>query len=56
MPNSSDEVCFLQQQIQLLSRGALQEALQMATLRLEELKTNLELAAFDPKVCTCAFL
>lgn len=55
MANSSDEVRFLEQQIQALSRGALHEALQMATVRLEKLKKSSESAASDPKVLPCTF-
>jgi hypothetical protein len=47
----SDEVSFLEQHIQLLNRGALQEALQMASARLQILKTSPPLTTFDSKVC-----
>jgi hypothetical protein len=50
MASSSDEISFLERQIELLKRGALQEALQLATVRLEKLSLNPDLAAFDPKV------
>lgn len=51
----SDEVSFLEQHIQLLNRGALQEALQMACARLQNLKLNPHTNQFDPKVRVLIF-
>jgi hypothetical protein len=50
---TSDEVSFLEQQVELLKQGAFQEALQLASVRLQTLKSELGSAAFDPKVCAC---
>jgi hypothetical protein len=50
MGSCSDEVSFLEQQIQLLNRGALADALQLTTTRLHKLKSNMHSRAFDPKV------
>jgi hypothetical protein len=47
----ADEVSFLEQHIQLLNRGALQEALQMASARLQILKSSPASTTFDSKVC-----
>jgi hypothetical protein len=51
----SDEVSFLEQQIQLLNRGALQEALHMASARLQNLKLGPQSTTFDPKVRSLYF-
>jgi hypothetical protein len=45
-----DEVSFLEQHIELLNRGAFQEALQSASARLQNLKLSHHSTAFDPKV------
>jgi hypothetical protein len=54
MASFSDEISFLEQQVELLKKGALQEALQMTSVRLQTLKSSLDSAAFDPKVCVCS--
>jgi hypothetical protein len=53
MSLSLDEVTFLEQQIELLKSCSVQEALQLATERLQKLKSNLHSVSFDPKVRAC---
>jgi hypothetical protein len=53
MSLSSDEITFLEQQIELLKSCSVQEALQMATKRLQMLQSNLLSVSFDPKVRAC---
>ena len=48
MASSLDEVSFLEQQLGLLNRGAIEEALRMVTMRIQQLKCNPK--QFDPKV------
>ncbi len=55
MASSSDEVSFLEQQLLLLNRGALDEARQMVSIRLQHLKSEFVPKQFDPKVCMCVY-
>jgi len=55
MASSSDEVSFLEQQLLLLNRGALDEARQMVSIRLQHLKSEFVPKQFDLKVCMCVY-